>query len=275
MKSHAVRLALSALTLSALFATTACTPQDSPDPASTTGNEEEPMEATADTDEFVSTAMVVLLGNGEPLFIDQDTESPYYPTLPEGAPELKAGNVVRVTGNGIMLQSYPAQYPGITKVEVIEEGAPQDAEKYAELVSQLWQPKDAAEPAFATLEYTTELTATSVMLSASGYSWSYEQDGESLTDTVDAPDPLSYATSDLPDARLDGPTEATVSFDVTPTGVTVTSYSEDKTSSTRTDVPVELAGGAATLTIKPGNRYVVNATFEAGEVSYVFVATTA
>ena len=275
MKSHAVRLALSALTLSALFATTACTPQGSPDPASTTGNEEEPMEATADTDEFVSTAMVVLLGNGEPLFIDQDTESPYYPTLPEGAPELKAGNVVRVTGNGIMLQSYPAQYPGITKVEVLEEGAPEDAEKYAELVSQLWQPKDAAEPAFATLEYTTELTATSVMLSASGYSWSYEQDGESLTDTVDAPDPLSYATSDLPDARLDGPTEATVSFDVTPTGVTVTSYSEDKTSSTRTDVPVELAGGAATLTIEPGNRYVVNATFEAGEVSYVFVATAA
>ncbi len=275
MKSHAVRLALSALTLSALFVTTACTPQGSPDPASTTGNEEEPMEATADTDEFVSTAMVVLLGNGEPLFIDQDTESPYYPTLPEGAPELKAGNVVRVTGNGIMLQSYPAQYPGITKVEVLEEGAPEDAEKYAELVSQLWQPKDASEPAFATLEYTTELTATSVMLSASGYSWSYEQDGESLTDTVDAPDPLSYATSDLPDARLDGPTEATVSFDVTPTGVTVTSYSEDKASSTRTDVPVELAGGAATLTIEPGNRYVVNATFEAGEVSYVFVATAA
>ena len=275
MKSHAVRLALSALTLSALFATTACTPQGSPDPASTTGNEEEPMEATADTDEFVSTAMVVLLGNGEPLFIDQDTESPYYPTLPEGAPELKAGNVVRVTGNGIMLQSYPAQYPGITKVEVIEEGTPEDAEKYAELVSQLWQPKDAAEPAFATLEYTTELAATSVMLSASGYSWSYEQDGESLTDTVDAPDPLSYAAGDLPDARVDGPTEATVSFDVTPTGVTVTSYSEDKTSSTRTDVPVELAGGAATLTIEPGNRYVVNATFEAGEVSYVFVATAA
>ena len=33
---------------------------------------------------------------------------------------LVAGNIVQVTGNGIMLESYPGQYPGITKVEVIE-----------------------------------------------------------------------------------------------------------------------------------------------------------
>ena len=72
-------------------------------------------------DEFVSTAMVVTFGDGEVLFVDQETGTPYYPTLPEGTPELTAGNIVRVSGNGIMLESYPAQYPGITDVEVIEE----------------------------------------------------------------------------------------------------------------------------------------------------------
>ena len=58
-------------------------------------------------DEFVSTAMAVTFGDGKILFVDQDTETPYYPTLPEDAPELTAGNIVRVTGNGIMLESYP------------------------------------------------------------------------------------------------------------------------------------------------------------------------
>mgnify|MGYP000632865788 CR=1 FL=1 len=47
-------------------------------------------------DEFVSTAMVVTFGDGEILFVDQENESPYYPTLPEDAPELTAGNIVRV-----------------------------------------------------------------------------------------------------------------------------------------------------------------------------------
>ena len=110
---------------------------------------------------FVSTAMVVTFGDGEVLFVDQDTESPYYPTLPEGTPELAAGNIVRVTGNGIMLESYPGQYPGITKVEVVEEGTPADAEKYDELVAQIWQPLSRFSRRPAAIRGHTSRTATS------------------------------------------------------------------------------------------------------------------
>lgn len=217
-------------------------------------------------DEFVSTAMVVTFDDGEVLFVDQDTGTPYYPTLPEGAPELTAGNIVRVTGNGIMLVSYPGQYPGISKVEVVEEGSPADAEKYDELVAQIWQPKDPSEPPLASLEYTTELAATSVMLETYGYTWSYEENGSEQTVTADAPHPTQLEADELPDARVDGPTEVTVSFDVEMTELVVSRWSEDAL-----DVegePVEAEDG--TFIVEPGYRYAFFATFDAGGATYVF-----
>ena len=53
------------------------------------------------------------------LFVDQETQTPYIPTEIDDATiivdgqqtdeeALVAGNIVQVTGNGIMLESYPA-----------------------------------------------------------------------------------------------------------------------------------------------------------------------
>ena len=220
----------------------------------------------ADMDEFVSTAMVVTFGDGEVLFVDQDTGSPYYPTLPESAPELTAGNIVRVTGTGIMLQSYPGQYPGITKVEVVEEGSPADAEKYDELVAQIWHPKDPAELPYASLEYTTELAAVSLMLQSYGYTWSYEENGETTAISADSALPAQLAADELPDVSVDAPTEVTASFDVPATGIEVTRWSEDALDAE--GEPVETDG--LSFTVEPGYRYALLATFDAGEVTYVF-----
>ena len=220
--------------------------------------------------EFVSTAMVVTFGDGEVLFVDQDSESPYYPTLPEGTPELTAGNIVRVTGNGIMLESYPGQYPGITKVEVIEEGTPADAEKYDEIVDQIWQPRDPSEPAHASLEYTTELAVTSVMLESYRCTWNYEEDGELQTVSGGAP---QLEVDDLPDARVDGPTEATVSFDVEAKGMEVARWSADSAevegALDAEGEPVEVDG--LSFTVEPGYVYVIEASFNEGSVTYAFV----
>ena len=217
---------------------------------------------------FVSTAMVVTLGNGEVLFVDQETETPYYPTLPEDAPELTAGNIVRVTGNGIMLESYPAQYPGITHVEVLDEGAPADAEKYAELAAQLWQPKDPAEPPYASVEYTTDLAAASLMPTSCGYIWTYEQDGEEQTVAVDTLAPTDYAAGELADATLTAPTQLTVSFDVEATGIEVTRWSEDALDAEGEAVQTD----GRSFTAEPGYRYAILATFDAGEATYAFTA---
>ena len=244
----------------------------------------------AEMGEFVSTAMVVTFGDGEVLFVDQETGTPYYPTnLPADAPELAAGNIVRVTGNGIMLESYPAQYPGITNVEVIEEGTPADAEKYDELVTQIWQPKDPSEPPLASLEYTTELAATSVMLGTYGYTWSYEENGSEQTMTADAPHPTQLEAAELSDARVDGPTEVTVTFDVPCTAAGIVRWPEDELEvaaeaagsaqaveidsvegDTWTVDDREIVDGNVVLTVEPGWRYAVEAYFDGGEAIYAF-----
>ena len=240
-------------------------------------------------DEFVSTAMVVTFGDGEVLFVDQETGTPYYPTLPEGTSELAAGNIVRVSGNGIMLESYPAQYPGITDVEVIEEGTPADAEKYDELVAQIWQPKDPSEPPYASVEYATDLAVVSLMPTTCGYTWTYVENGSEQTVAADAPHPTQLEAAELPDARVDGPTEVTVTFDVPCTAAGIVRWPEDELEAaaeaagsaqsveidsvegdTWTVDDREIVDGNVVLTVEPGWRYAVEAYFDGGEAIYAF-----
>lgn len=239
---------------------------------------------------FTSTALAVVLDNGSVLFIDRDTESPYYPGLDTArivdadgnetsADALASGNVVRVTGNGIMLESYPGQYPGITDVEIVDEGAPDDLEPYADMISELNVERDPAEPAQATVEYRTEQAVVSLMPQTNGYTWSYEENGEGVTVTADVADPVQVKADDLIDAQVDGPTDATVSFDVPASDLHVTRWSEadiagaadpNSISLPGEDVQVTASDGAYALTIEPGYRYFFEATFDAGTVGYLF-----
>ena len=116
---------------------------DSPGKPDAVGNRSADGASEAAHGDVVSTAMVAYANGDQVLFVDQETQTPYIPTEIDDATiivdgqqtdeeALVAGNIVQVTGNGIMLESYPGQYPGITKVEVIETGSPADAEQYAE-----------------------------------------------------------------------------------------------------------------------------------------------
>lgn len=282
-----IRTALTTVTaaLALVLLATGCKAQTQEAPAADNGQDEAPA-ATEQTDEFTSTAMVVTLSDGQVLFVDQETETPYYPTLPEDAPELAAGNVVRVTGNGIMLESYPGQYPGITKVEVVEEGAPEDAEKYADLVSQLDASRDPADPPYATVEYRTADAIVSLFPLTCSSTWTFEQDGETQTVTTDAPHPIQYEAEGMPEATVDGPTEVTASFDEPAVYVDVTRYLEADISEAAAatgsvhelsasdvigeTIDAQLADGGVTLTVEPGYRYALEVSFEQGIAMYVF-----
>ena len=86
------------------------------------------------------TAMYVPLGNGSYILVDQDSGSVFTICVPEqvldagGEPmafeDLRAGNILKITGDGVMLYSYPGQYPGVTQVQLVQEGSPEDAEQY-------------------------------------------------------------------------------------------------------------------------------------------------
>lgn len=245
-----------------------------------------------------STAMVLRLGDGSLLLVDQDTETPFVPTAIgdaeiagiDGAaiaPEdLEPGNVVRITGNGIMLESYPGQYPGITRVEVIDEGAPEDAAVYDELVAQLWSEPDPSQPASASLDYTTDLAAVSLMPLTNGFTWSFKEDGRMRTVVADVPHPTQISRDDIPDARIDSEIEATLTLDRSARSVSVTRWSEDdiaaatEKAASPSDIDADalpgqqveaaLVDSTVTLAIEPGWRYCVKVTFGEGTVSYVF-----
>lgn len=245
-------------------------------------------------------SMVVRLDDGSLLLIDRRTGSPFVPTAidkadivgPDGSrltpDELRTGNVVRVSGNGIMLESYPGQYPGIDAIEVVAEGSEADADAYADLIAELSATADPSQPATADLEYATDLARVTLALRDNGYTWTYEEDGESVQVAADAAHPVQIVPEDLPDARIDGPIEASVVFDRAATALTVTRWDERAVERAASaagsyqgveadalageSVDAALAGTEATFTMTPGYRYALDATFAEGAVGYVFVA---
>lgn len=277
---------------------TACSSGDS-------GSEgEEGAAAMRASDEQVSTAMVVMQDGASVLFVDQQTQTPYYPTLPEGAVlnadgqpmangDLAVGNIVEVTGNGIMLESYPGQYPGIYKVQVIEVGSPADADRYADLVESVGTGAalDPNEVPSGSLDYRTDLAVVTSLLEA--YRSDFAADTpEGASDAVLAGTPFTddgTLRDGVADARVEGPTEATVSFLATPVSVQVSRVemgktdggqpTVDRTRLQATTQPVETTAGdgmpgAVAFTMEPGYFYFINATFDGGSADYGFACLT-
>ena len=264
---------------------------DNPGKPAAVGNQA-PAEEQGEAGTVESTAMVIYNNGGEVLFVDQDNGTLYYPTL-EGntilgangaaisADDLAVGNIVRVTGNGIMLESYPGQYPGISEVAVIEEGSPSDADQYAELISQVVIEPDPSEVPSGYVQYATDMADTSVMLEPYTYEWVVPGDGAANNEQeldADFTDAQGTLLAGIVDARISAPVEATVGFSVAPTNVVV-----ERTPLTSTDVPavnpaVEdepvpatlQSDGTAVFTMEPGYAYEIEADFAQGEASYAF-----
>ena len=264
---------------------------------------------TSASEDATSTAMVAYADDGQFLFVDQDTQTPYIPTNLEDAAmtsggqqidasELEAGNVVRVTGDGIMLESYPGQYPNIFEVEVLEKGSPADAEQYSELVAQVFAPTDPADVPTGSLAYTTDLAQVSVVLNPMVWEWSYPATdasaaGTSSSDNAQLPwSTDGKLTSDVADARIPQQLDATASFSSKPESVSVqrmplimadaTADSTDPSAhyivgdeQATESVASELAGdGDASFQIEPNYLYVLKVAFAGGQVEYAFYTTT-
>lgn len=136
--------------------------------------------------------------------------------------------------------------------------------------------RDPADPPIATVSYEKNGEDQTTQPMACDSTWSFEQDGETMTVTTEAPHPVEYDAEGMPAVSVADPTKVSVSFDVPATGVTVRSWSEMDILGSAAPlngdaVEVELADdGSASFTVMPGFRYAVNATFDAGEALYVF-----
>lgn len=283
-----------ALALACLMGATGCS---APAPAASgSGGASTARNISEEDAMFESEALVIASDEAGLLFVDTETETPYTPgDLAQArivdadgeeisASDLARGNLVRVVGNGIMLESYPAQYPGISEVEVLKTGSAADADPYNELVAQVRPTKDPAEPPYAALSYRTDDAAVTVALTLVSSTW---QDGEDATGERPAP-AVALAPDALADARIPHALEATVELDTPATAVRAVRWNESdlaraaeasggytalEENQPSEEVAVSTADGAASLTIEPGWRYVLTAELADGEATYAFTVS--
>lgn len=238
-------------------------------------------------DQDTITAMYIPFGEGEHIFVSEQA-GVFIATFPEQIydidgkqitqEQLVKGNMVKIYGNGMMLESYPGQYPGITKMEVTENGDPSDADAYQHLVDEIYTEPDPAEPPSMHLGYTTDLASVVVMVNRGGYEWVYtDEDFLSNAVVADATHVLQWKVGEeLADVKITEPLDITLYFTQKPESVEVVRY--DASFLNAEEIP---EGEAVTVAEKDGEFvltgvtggyvYDVTGVWENGRANYGFI----
>lgn len=241
----------------------------------------------ADMEQGAITAMYIPFGEGGYIFVSEQA-GVFTVTFPEKIydingnkitqEQLVKGNVVKIYGNGIMLESYPGQYPGVTKMEVIKQGNPADADAYQNLVDEIYTEPDPAEPPTMNLGYTTDLASVIVMVNRGGYEWVYiDKDYLSNAVVADAAHVLQWKIGEeLADVKITEPLDITLCFSQMPEEVEVVRYDSELLGTENIPegekVTVEKKEGEFVLTgVTGGYVYDVTGIWENGRANYGFI----
>lgn len=237
-----------------------------------------------------SMAAVYLKDNGDSIFVNLEAEYPFTGTIPEGEiydeegeklreQDLENGDVVNIYGNGIIAESYPAQYHGITKIERTEQANQNYIEEYGHYLDELSAEDDPARLPHLNVCYTDEPVSTSVIISeALSYTWTYEENGESTTVTTDAPHILQTEPTEI--TKLTEPMTMELEFDEKPESVQILLWDDslqgeyqDSSAEIPEGTPVEVQEnekGNPEFTAQPGCVYLVQGQWENGTADYGF-----
>lgn len=244
---------------------------------------------------WVSSAMVAYANGDDLLFVDQDTEISYIPSIPEGgitdangialdSHSLAAGNTVRVTGDGVLDSESPAHYANITAIEVLNTGEPADAAQYAESVYSAYPQVNPNNVPSGELSFQTSGSSVALTLEPYAYTWTTTY-GSGSANTIIADGSTTAADgtvqSSVPVANLKSPLTATITFDKAPQTAKVLRASvktnKEGTLVAASPSKVESSdaslseGGTLTLTLEPGYLYALETHFKQGDVSYAIV----
>ena len=228
--------------------------------------------------------------NGNNIFVSLENDMPFTGKIPqeelydeEGKKiteqDLNNGDVLDIYGNGIMAQSYPAQYHGITKIERTEQANQKYIQEYGHYLDELFPEKDPAQLPYLNVCYTDELASAAVMIpEALSYTWTYEENGESRTITTDAPHVLQTEPTEV--TKLSEPMTMELEFDEKPESVQILSWDDslleqyqDSEAAIPEGTPVEVQEnekGNTEFTAQPGCVYLVQGQWENGTVDYGF-----
>jgi hypothetical protein len=236
----------------------------------------------------VNRAMYVPFGKSSHVFVDQDNGTVFVARMPEeiydvngekiGPEGLAKGNIVEIYGNGIMAESYPGQYNGVTKMQVVSEGSPADADQYNDLIDQIYQEPDPAEPPTLQARYAIPEAIVSAAIERGGYTWGYEDENGQMQNVVACGPHLLQM--ELRDLTLPGATPIELGFyPDAPKEVKVVRWPASQLGTMDSaaieegePVAVETADGEYAMEAEPGYVYGVTGIWENGEVEYGFVA---
>ena len=252
---------------------------------------EEPQEENQIQGEYALKAVYLKKEDGNSIFVNLTDEYPFDGNIPEGElydedgkkitqEDLNSGDVLNIWGNGVIAQSYPAQYNGITKMERTQQSNQEYIEKYGHYLEELFVEKDLSELPYLNVCYTDELADAAVMIpDPLGYTWTYtDESGESQTVTTDAAHVLQ--TEPVEVKKLSGPMPMELQFDEAPESVKLLVWDEALLGQYQngndqipdgTDVEVtKNEKGNLEFTAKPGSVYLVQGQWEQGTVEYGF-----
>ena len=228
--------------------------------------------------------------DGNNIFVELENDMPFTGKIPQEElydengekiteQDLNNGDVLNIYGNGIMAQSYPGQYNGISKIERTEQENQEYIEEYSHFLDEFFVEKEPSQRPELNVCYTDDLAAVTVMIpEALGYTWTYEENGEGNTITTHAPHILQTNPTEV--TKLSEPMKMELMFDVKPESVQILSWEDsllgqyqDRADQIPDGTPVEIQEneeGNPEFTAQPGCVYLVQGQWENGTADYGF-----
>lgn len=252
--------------------------------------QDEPADKPKADSGYTMQAVYLKKEDGNNIFVELENDMPFTGKIPQEElydengekiteQDLNNGDVLNIYGNGIMAQSYPGQYNGISKIERTEQENQEYIEEYSHFLDEFFVEKEPSQRPELNVCYTDDLAAVTVMIpEALGYTWTYEENGESNTITTDAPHILQTNPTEV--TKLSEPMKMELMFDVKPESVQILSWEDsllgqyqDNANQIPDGTPVEVQEneeGNPEFTAQPGCVYLVQGQWENGTADYGF-----
>ena len=252
---------------------------------------EEPQEETQIQGEYALKAVYLEKEDGNSIFVNLTDEYPFDGNIPEGElydekgekitqEDLNSGDVLNIWGNGVIAESYPAQYNGITKMERTEQSNQEYIDQYGHYLEELFVEKDPSELPYLNVCYRDELADAAVMIpDPLSYTWTYtDESGESRTVTTDGAHVLH--TEPVEVKKISEPMTMELYFDEVPESVellvwddTLLGQYQDSADQIPEGTAVEVTKsgkGNLEFNAQPGSVYLVQGQWDQGTVEYGF-----
>ena len=252
---------------------------------------EEPQEENQVQGEYALKAVYLEKEDGNSIFVNLTEEYPFDGNIPEGElydedgekitqEDLNSGDVLNIWGNGVIAESYPAQYNGITKMERTEQSNQEYIDQYGHYLEELFVEKDPSELPYLNVCYRDELADATVMIpDPLSYTWTYtDESGESRTVTTDGAHVLH--TEPVEVKKISAPMTLELYFDEVPESVellvwddTLLGQYQDSADQIPEGTAVEVTKsgkGNLEFNAQPGSVYLVQGQWDQGTVEYGF-----